>query len=134
MSYFYRVEDAKGYGPYRGETVAHKWARKHHINVPGVTPGPYEDFGADWIDIQYAYEGLFGFRNLSQVQAWFFPEELLALHKVGCKIVRVKGEAILESPYQVYFKPSEDQLWERAYYQSCSIEAIMELMLTPMPF
>ena len=94
--YVYRVENQYKHGPYfmfpcTWMTTLHAPSNNH--------PGPWNDnIRGGWND-----NHIFGFKDLKQLQAWFWPEELRKLQKLGFIPKRVKAKNIVHGDHQVAF-------------------------------
>lgn len=102
-SYFYRVEDSKGMGPYAGATRqgldgSSRWSSGSHDGSPDRPTLFYE------VGRGHERGQIFGFKTLRQLQSWFRPEELKRLYKLGYQIKRVRGRQIIATRTQVLFE------------------------------
>lgn len=99
----YRVEDAKGEGPYRGDGCLLEMANAHDGSTNH--PSPYRDGIRD-----YNISWVCGFTSLEQLRCWFKGWEK-ALHENGFKI-------------SVY---NEDDLWVTKGRKQCVFRRSMRI-------
>jgi hypothetical protein len=101
---FYRIENCDGNGPY--SAARFEWTRKAH-NKDNGCPAAHEDVTLDKCMLASVIEdspkGIFGFRTMEQLHAWFLPGEIRILDRNDFKIREVHGELIAETPSQCYF-------------------------------
>jgi hypothetical protein len=101
-SYFYRVENTLGEGPYQATNSggSKRWRTQLHSHLNG-RPTLYDETGR----MPTIRDGqIFGFKTLHQLQRWFRPEELRRLEKLGYRVCRVRGRAVLSTKTQVLFE------------------------------
>ena len=108
--YFYRVEKNL-VGPYfRKDIKDTDWMSGDHRWPTDKSCRPSIRNEVDNLENILYLNGLkikdccFGFATLSQLQAWFRPEELRKLAKLGFSIRRVKGRIVAKSSTQVLFR------------------------------
>lgn len=102
--YVYRVENAKGEGPYairKNRPELSAWSTSNHSRADGPNhrPTKYQD------GLSLCPENLrYGFRPLRQMQSWFRPEELVRLGRLGYIPVRIKAYRVYHGEQQLIFK------------------------------
>lgn len=112
MDYFYRIEDKDNIGPftYVGTTRPIFFSFTDDYNgtkeYQERCPLPKYD------NCTSEKEGIYGFRTLKQLNAWFTDKEIKFLLKHGYNIVIVAGILIKESDKQVLFKPLRHEVYQ----------------------
>lgn len=104
----FRVEDAEGYGPYRGASMelldAHNGDPKNH-------PTRWNDKGLKHRSDTFWPDGAvrFGFQSMRRMCEWFTPEELNALFEMGFRIAiyKMPQDAAAHGDKQTIFKCAE---------------------------
>lgn len=96
--YLYRVQNEEGEGPYHAYDIdAALWQSGRHSSPD--RPAPYYDPELEYrAHIQVRWK--FGFQTLRLLQAWFRPEELRKLEKLGFHPVRVRAVKMCHSACQ----------------------------------
>lgn len=97
----FRVQDAKGRGPYR-PGFSHLWAD----DAGPINPTIFQDFGEDVASRYMKRRGYYGcaFRSLHQMSLWFTGIEIYRLILYGYRLVELTPDRVLaESPHQLLF-------------------------------
>jgi len=84
MTLVYRVENARGEGPYQGDESVCSHLRRSHRGRRRA-PGPYDD--GIW---SIRDEDLFGFVSLERLLAWFSEGERHVLDRAGFEVAIVR--------------------------------------------
>lgn len=120
----YRIENEKGEGPYRSENPSpglqawkdikrNQYEQERNYDQNHLHPAIDFDLHLKRYPMITAYNGLFGFRNLEQLNKWFMPEDLQLLESEGFKVViKQKGldyfNSFYSSTQMVIVKSEED--------------------------
>jgi len=103
MDTVFRIQDAKGEGPYQGQEGEFLENMNNNHSGCSIHPIPYCDKG---IGRSPELEERCGFRNMEQLKSWFTDHELEGLSKLGFVIAQIKGEITVVGQHQVLFIPA----------------------------
>lgn len=130
----YRVQNAKGEGPYSygSDNTRDEWrtGRMVPTPTPEFDPGfyPHEKTEENFVG------KLFGFLNIDQYEKWYLPEQRKALKEHGFKLVPCKASKVWNSGRQVYFVPYDELNKQAADYGGRPVpqdEAFSQALIAP---
>lgn len=125
---FYRVEDARGVGPYRGKNcnecmrLIEEATGKDVVSSNDLHPPPTKDallkrkcpvewFVNGWYGVRFEppQEFLFGFSSIKQMHRWFYDEaHYLAFSATGFNVCIYRGEIISGSRQAIIRKETRE--------------------------
>lgn len=132
----YRIENEKGEGPYQSKNPSegllawrdvkrNQYEQERNYDQGHLHPSIDFDLHLKHYPMITTFNGLFGFRNLEQLNKWFMPEDLALLESEGFKVViKQKGldyfGSFYSSTQMVIVKEEEDYnkilKTERSFY------------------
>lgn len=119
MRKVWRIEDARGLGPYNGTPgygevycLAIGKDRTHY----GTQPGPYDDFSRQALESMRGSAKLFGFHTLRAAVRWFGASAIRELRKHGYYLKQVPATNVIvsHSGRQCMFTPPDDHAYRRS--------------------
>lgn len=114
MKYIWRIETAKGEGPYTGRTViAPHVSTQLYGDIEGHHPGPYSDPKLGYNDAADREAWYFGFATLTQYRAWCPTAELRrGLREAGFTLNKyeVHDDCMRRSNFQAIFRRKDARL------------------------
>ncbi|PLP55560.1 hypothetical protein CYK37_30185 [Mesorhizobium loti] len=110
----YRIEDARGYGPWSGSGTAEAYWDAAEVGTnPNDHPSPYVEGGVLYDAYVRWADGRFGCSSVEQLRDWFpCPKGREVMRQRGYRAVayQVEPEALCEGTMQVIFQQHRAQL------------------------